>query len=93
MKFDITILIVIIPFLIGVFCMYKVMKFANVFFRRCDNVEFLIKNSDESDTYIREKAFNEILELSKQSFHKQTGNRLRELANMFENKYNINITN
>lgn len=93
MKFDITILIVIIPFLIGVFCIYKIMKFANVFFRRCDNVEFLIKNSDESDTYFQQKAFDEILELSKQSFHKQTVTRLKELAKMFEDKYKINIIN
>lgn len=72
--------------------MYKMFSIANVFFRRCDNVELIIKNSDITDTYHRDKAFDEIFELSKQSFHKQTGIRLRELVKMFEDKYNINIT-
>lgn len=93
MKFDPIILIIIIPFIVGIFCMYKVMKFANVFFRRCDNVEFLIKNGELSDNYSRDKAFYELLDLSKQSFHKQTSSRLKELAKMFEDKYNINIIN
>lgn len=66
--------------------MYWIMKQADKFFRKADEIEKLIKSGNDKD-----EAISQLMLLSKDSFHRNTGSRIRELGKMIEAKYNIEI--
>lgn len=65
---------------------YWLFKQADKFFREAERIEELIKNGENA-----EEAFAALLKLNKDSFHRQTASRIRELGKMIEVKYNIEI--
>lgn len=86
LKFDWTLLIIIIPIVIGFTGMIRLAKSANKFFRRADEIEEWIRLNES-----KEKVIEALFMLKEESFHKHTGNRLNELAKMAEIKYNIKL--
>lgn len=86
LKFDWTLLIIIIPVSLSFIGMYFLAKSANKFFRTADEIEGWIKSGEP-----KEKVIEALFTLRKDSFHRQTGSRLNELAKMAEIKYNIKL--
>ena len=80
------ILIAIGVLIMACLSMYWLLKQADVFFRKADEIEGWIRKGEPQDTVVKA-----ILELTKTSFHRITGDRLTELAKMAEIKYNIKL--
>ncbi len=80
------ILIALALVILASICMYKLITVADKFFRRADEIESWIRANEP-----KEKIVSAIFALKKDSFHRQTGSRLNELAKMAEVKYNIKL--
>lgn len=66
--------------------MNKIANTAEKFYAKSDEIENAIRNNEP-----QEKVLEMLRELSKESFHRTTGSRVRELAKMAEIKYNIKV--
>lgn len=82
---NIAILIGII-FIGACFSMFYLLQSADKFFKEAKELELMIRSNQP-----KEKVLEKLYALKKKSFHRETGNRLRELALMAEIKYNIQI--
>lgn len=65
--------------------MYRI---SSKFYKFADEIETMIRNNEPIEN-VKEK----LLELSKQSVHRTTGDRVRELAKMAEIKYDVILLN
>ena len=77
----------ITAFLITAFVgLFWIMKQANKFYRKCDEIEVMIRGEAT-----KEEVIKSIYAIRNDSFCRQTGERLRELALMAEIKYQVVI--
>lgn len=68
------------------FSLYKISKAASKFYAKADKLEKEIKVVNDKDEQLKS-----LFSLSRESFHRRTGDRVNELARMMEKKYNIKL--
>lgn len=88
--------LLIIVYLILMFLGFRWLhKTATSFYKEADRIEKTIKSARNEDTIackaLKDDIFKDIKALSAKSFHRTTGDRVRELGKMFEVKFNVTI--